>query len=195
MAFYRYKISEFPADADRLRECSAWTKKPEYAFIDPKTPCGAAIIAALKPSKIEDAPAQPKTEAQIRWEQTRISWIEAEQVGRWSLLLSLKNFLKAIASRGLASHRVSLPVLQERILSCHGNSADAPPCPSRAYSEKHKFHYCNDCSCGERELARISEVGSAYDKPIIGEKYLKLHYPKLMCPRQRPGFSNARSGA
>jgi SAM-dependent methyltransferase len=87
-----------------------------------------------------------------------------------------------------------LPVMQQRATSCFGRmyAYNGPePCPALAYSNTKRFHYCNDCECGERDDAKLSKEGSPIDRPIVDDLgLLKYGYPYLECPRGRPGFSN-----
>lgn len=139
--------------------------------------------------------AKGKSEAVQRWTSVKPTWAEATEVEQWSITRKITSLIKSLASRGLLNRRVSPDVLGVRDRSCHGNThrgGSLPPCPSRAYSVSGKFHYCNDCGCGEQEVARISQVGSMEDNPVVnGAGYVKLMYPSLQCPRAKPGFSNA----
>lgn len=100
------------------------------------------------------------------------------------------NYAKSVASR-VASAPIDPEAWKLRVISCHGDIIH-PACQYRAYSETGKYHYCNECGCGEREVARISEIGSTKDRPSFGLKPTKLDYPYLACPIGRPGFSNAK---
>lgn len=102
------------------------------------------------------------------------------------------SFIQAMASRGLTDNKVDPTTKALRVLSCHGNGSDVPPCQHRGYSDKGQgYHFCNQCGCGQREMARTSALGSAKDSPIFNEaEYDKLDYPVLNCPVAKPGFSN-----
>jgi hypothetical protein len=94
---------------------------------------------------------------------------------------------------GEGGERVEPRVHALRVLSCHGNrAADIPPCPARLYDAEKQIHYCNDCGCGAKSIARLSSPGSPQDEPRFVEgDYDKLQTPALECPRSRPGFSNS----
>jgi hypothetical protein len=120
-----------------------------------------------------------------RWNEVKGSWQEAEfEAEKWSLLKKAGNAATAILSGYIEDQ--NSPVVLQRIESCHKN-----PCPSRAYSKEKRFHYCNDCGCGEKDIARLSDVGSEESKPTFNDPELKLRFVKLACPRKKPGFSNA----
>lgn len=128
-----------------------------------------------------------------RWSDVRKTWAEAELVERITLTGKIKRFAASLISRGISNRRVEKAVFDERWRSCHGIAngvSVAEPCPSRDFSTKGEYHFCNDCGCGERERARISEKGSTKDCPVASGIYLKLMYPTLECPRKRAGFSN-----
>lgn len=121
----------------------------------------------------EDADEQTLT----GWDKARASWHAAMQ------------FARAMASRGLLDKRAPAETRALRVLSCHGDGVTAP-CTSRAYSVTGKFHYCNDCQCGETEVARLDAKGSDPATPRFDPAdYDKLDYPVLICPRSRPGFT------
>lgn len=67
-----------------------------------------------------------------------------------------------------------------RVLSCHGDGAEVPPCPARAAGDPSGYAHCGDCGCNKYEISRIQETP---DYPV-------LRYLNLECPRARPGFSN-----
>jgi len=64
-----------------------------------------------------------------------------------------------------------------RHISCMGTTPDgvrvADPCPSLKEHEGHK--YCGACGCGFQPWAAVDTV--------------KLTFPDLQCPRDRPGFT------
>lgn len=99
-------------------------------------------------------------------------------------------FAKSMKSRGVGNERVELEIFQQRVTSCHGDEK-TPPCPARRYYKKGKWHYCNDCNCTAKKMARLSAAGSDEDKPVVDHEgeYIKLLYPYVDCPRGRPGFS------
>ena len=95
-----------------------------------------------------------------------------------------KSFISSLASKGINSEKVSLPLKQLRVLSCFGNKntgGELPPCEYiRKSSTAGKF-FCGGCGCGDKPLTWLTGDG---------EEYGKLDYPKLACPLQMPGFSN-----
>jgi len=122
---------------------------------------------------------QPQPSPKSRWAKVQAKWAAAQ------------SWLASMKSRGITGQRAPGHIKSLRVLACHGDpAASVAACASRAYGQG-KFHFCNDCSCGQREMARLSAVGSAPDKPeFVPDEYDKLDYPHLECPRQRPGFSN-----
>lgn len=107
-----------------------------------------------------------------RWEGVKQSWELADK------------FAKSMASRALHG-RVRRLDERVRTVSCLGLTVDGreiiPPCPAIADSQTFPGkHYCNECGCGDRDLALIDRDG-----------YPKVAYPHLECPRRRDGFSNA----
>jgi hypothetical protein len=104
-----------------------------------------------------------------KWEKVKSSWDMAE------------SFVRSAMSRGIMNKRVELTVKNQRIESCFGNE-EKSPCPSLAKSASGSS-YCNACGCGDRSMAYLDGPEGSYTK---------LDYPFLECPRERPGFSNAR---
>lgn len=107
------------------------------------------------------------------WSEVRDTWAKAQ------------SFTKSMVSRGVTSKEVSLPQLQARTISCHGETLNGAtvgaPCSKRKTSAEGSTHYCGACGCGDTQLARLD-----------GEGYTKLHYPYLECPLGRGGFSNQK---
>lgn len=103
------------------------------------------------------------------------------------------NFILSLGSKVLEG-KVSKEIKNERILSCHGINEEGkqiqPPCRARGFNTDKKFHSCNLCGCGAKEIARISSYGSTENNPIFDEEYMKLDFPYLACPMQKKGFSN-----
>jgi hypothetical protein len=122
----------------------------------------------------------------------RKKWLKALPSWKQAKAYALAKASKIAMSAGIVEP-VSPVVRSLRQLSCHGDlGGGVAPCPARSFSPKGKFHYCNDCGCGEREDARISAVGSEKERPILlDEDNDKFSHPYLECPRQRAGFSNA----
>ena len=104
-----------------------------------------------------------------------------------------KSFTEAMVSRGVTDKKASPETLSLRVLSCHGNAdKNLPPCPKRMDSIKFKnSHYCGACGCGDKQLTQLTPFESG--GKII--EYTKLHYPKVTCPLEMPGFSNYKSSA
>lgn len=115
------------------------------------------------------------------WSKVRPSWEKAHK------------FILTMSSSILG--RVDPEIRSLRILSCHGvdktgKQVDSP-CQSRIFSKEKQFHSCNQCGCGDTEIARISSYGSTEDRPLFKkEEYIKLDFPYLQCPMQKKGFSN-----
>jgi hypothetical protein len=121
--------------------------------------------AGATPEELLDA-----EDKKSRWARVKQSWQKAE------------SFAKSIASAGLLQEKEVDPVtFEKRTVSCFGLSLEQErvqdPCPSLVVGSD-GGHYCNDCGCGERSLAKLDK---------------KLTYPYLECPRRRDGFSNALS--
>lgn len=116
-----------------------------------------------------------------RWDLVRNTWEQAT------------SFARSYTSKILEG-KVSKETRNLRILSCHGIDEEGKqiksPCHARGYSKEKAYHFCNSCSCGQREIARLSSVGSTENQPVFNEDYIKLDFPTLSCPRQMPGFSN-----
>jgi hypothetical protein len=96
----------------------------------------------------------------------------------------VQNFASAIASRGIANEKVSIPVKQLRVLSCFGSmkqGGELPPCEHLKPSATAGKFICGGCGCGDRKGTWLV---------TDGDEYSKLDYPKLSCPLQMPGFSN-----
>lgn len=99
-----------------------------------------------------------------RWSKVRPSWEMAA------------SFAKAKLS-GFGGREATEEVISQRKLSCFGDpSTNTPPCSALSLSKDGEHHFCNDCGCGDREIAYLDGG--------------KLNYPYLECPRQRKGFSN-----
>jgi ADP-heptose:LPS heptosyltransferase len=114
------------------------------------------------------------------WQKVKSTWDKAE------------SFAKSVKSRGVTNEKVDGKTRSLRILSCHGDPVNGiDPCKARSYSENKKYHYCNQCGCGEREMARLDAIGSDPDEPKFNnDEYDKLDYPYLECPLKKEGFSN-----
>lgn len=146
--------------------------------------------------------ATPKEAAQTRrWKTVERSWNAAQEVQQvWesvqekNLLQRMVAFGKALLSRGLTNKEAEPRIVALRQLSCFGDTTrGVPACVGLGFDESQQFHFCNDCGCGAREVARLSSPGSEKAKPVfLEDDYIKLKYPALECPRRRPGFSNAQ---
>lgn len=127
------------------------------------------------------------------WEEYAYAYIEPRRNKNpsWQAAISYaKSKLSTIG--GLRS--TVLPVMERRATSCYGRmfKGDAEPCRALAYSTAGRFHYCDDCQCGERGEARLSQVGSTIDRPVFDDMAtLKFGFPYLECPLRRDGFSPA----
>lgn len=97
----------------------------------------------------------------------------AHRVGPlWKRAWSFLGSLKSVFTSSLSSEEHAL-----RHISCMGTTPAgdrvADPCPSLS---THKGHfYCGACGCGYRPWAAVDT--------------LKLSFPQLPCPRNRPGFT------
>jgi len=101
-----------------------------------------------------------------RWEKVVPTWNQAT------------SFAKSLASKGFTGKRAPDDVIAARHRSCFGDIASGvAPCPALAKSKDEQHHYCNECGCGDRDIAHLDRD--------------KLSYPYLECPRARDGFSNA----
>lgn len=102
------------------------------------------------------------------------------------------SFAQAVASKGINNNKAAPTTYSLRVLSCHGDeSKGLPPCPKRLVSQKYaNSYYCGACGCGDKPLTQlvpyVTEKGDAVD-------YCKLHFPKVTCPLQMPGFTNYAS--
>lgn len=104
------------------------------------------------------------------------------------LISKAKSFTESMVSRGLNDKKCESETYSLRVLSCHGDSTKGlPPCPRRMDSEKFKnSYYCGACGCGDKPLTQLTP----YQRGDNMVTYTKLHYPKVSCPLQMPGFSN-----
>jgi hypothetical protein len=104
-----------------------------------------------------------------------------------------KSFTEAMVSRGLNDKKASPETISLRVLSCHGNpDKNLPPCPKRMDSNKFaNSHYCGACGCGDKQLTQLTPFENG-GKMV---EYTKLHYPKVTCPLEMPGFTNYKSNA
>jgi len=101
-----------------------------------------------------------------RWEKVVPTWNQAT------------SFAKSLASKGFTGKRAPDDVIAARHRSCFGDIASGvAPCEALAKSKDEQHHYCNECGCGDRDIAHLDRD--------------KLSYPYLECPRARDGFSNA----
>ena len=109
--------------------------------------------------------------------------VSASKKDRWDKVSNTwemaASFVKSQVS-GIFSDPVSPEVLATRKKSCFGSDTSVA-CPSLALSQDGQHHFCNDCGCGDREIAYLDGG--------------KLEYPYLECPRKRPGFSNYEPGS
>jgi hypothetical protein len=116
-----------------------------------------------------------------RWDKVRSTWEMAE-----SFLLSLKS--RGVGAVWGGGNRVELTIKGRRHVSCFGTTLEgalvSDRCPSLAQSADGIHHFCNDCGCGDREIARLDGQEG---------EYTKLDYPYLQCPRGRDGFDNPPS--
>lgn len=107
----------------------------------------------------------------VRWNDVRSKWEMAT------------SFARSMASKGFTGKKVELSIKGVRHTSCFGTDLNGfqvyAPCRSLALSVDGKHRFCNDCGCGDREIAHLDHEG-----------YSKLDYPDLACPRKMPGFSN-----
>ncbi len=110
-----------------------------------------------------------------------------------SLFKKAKSFTEAMVSRGLDDKKASPETISLRVLSCHGNpDKNLPPCPKRIDSNKFaNSHYCGACGCGDKQLTQLTPFENG-GKMV---EYTKLHYPKVTCPLEMPGFTNYKSNA
>lgn len=104
-----------------------------------------------------------------------------------------KSFAQSMASRGVKNNKASPDTISLRVLSCHGNDElGLPACPKRMDSAKYTgSYYCGACGCGDKQLTQLTSFN---DNGKLVE-YTKLHYPKVTCPLQMPGFTNYQSCA
>jgi len=109
------------------------------------------------------------------------------------ILSKAKSFTQSMLSRGLNDNKASQDTISLRVLSCHGDpSKNLPPCPKRMDSKKYaNSHYCGACGCGDKQLTQLTPFT---DNGTMVE-YTKLHYPKVTCPLEMPGFTNYKSNA
>lgn len=102
-----------------------------------------------------------------------------------SLMSKMRSAVDAYVSRGvMQDKKCPAEVKKIRSISCHGDeSLGIPPCPFRKPSalQDGRF-YCGECGCGDRHATWLNS-----DDP---EEYIKLDFPKLVCPLNMPGFSN-----
>lgn len=133
-------------------------------------------------TKKEDAPAVVPT--------ANAGLGEGEAI-RQNFLQKAKSFGQAVASKGLNNNKASEETVSLRVLSCHGDAtSNLPPCPRRMNSAKYEgSHYCGACGCGDKPLTQLTPHKDG-DKMV---QYTKLHYPKVTCPLEMPGFTNYKS--
>lgn len=107
------------------------------------------------------------------------------------LLGKAKTFSQAVISRGLNNQKAPDATYSLRVLSCHGKEEDQlPPCPFRKNSENYPgSHYCGACGCGDKPLSQLSP----YMQKDKLQEYTKLHFPRVTCPLEMPGFSNYKA--
>lgn len=131
--------------------------------------------------KVHGVPISKFASSRDMWDSVKSTWENAA------------SYAKSLVSKGVFGRKVDKQTRSLRILSCHGiddkGNRVAEPCAARGFSGD--YHYCNQCGCGQREAARLSESGSKRDAPVFDEsKYDKLDFPYLECPRKKRGFSN-----
>lgn len=114
---------------------------------------------------------------EVRWQTAASSFDEAEHFQRGTI----KDFLKSLWSRAFEE-----PVPPETLAQRRGSCGLGGPaaCPSLRKSADGVHHWCGDCGCGDKKRAWLDDAGKG--------GWTKLHYPYLVCPRGRPGFSNVR---
>lgn len=159
-------------DRRKVGLCGIDSRKIQDHAAESSCPLGRFDGVDLADVSSTTKPAQPTA-----WQRVVSSWIAA------------RSFAESMASRGIAGNRAAPAIKALRVLSCHG-SDDKPPCPHRAYDAAKRFHYCGQCGCGAKEIARLDAVGSEADKPVFDEGYSKLDFPTLACPIGARGFSN-----
>lgn len=108
-----------------------------------------------------------------------------------NLLSKAKTFTQAVASKGLNGAKAPIETYSLRVLSCHGNEESGlVPCPRRMESKKFPgSYYCGACGCGDKPMTQLipfTNNGKEVD-------YTKLHYPKVTCPLEMPGFYNYKT--
>lgn len=132
---------------------------------------------ASVPAKKEDAPADAQT-------------VGANQGSpiQQSLIGKAKSFTESMISKGINNSKASAETISLRVLSCHGDdNKGLPPCPRRMDSTKYQnSKYCGACGCGDKPLTQLTPFTN--NGKMV--EYTKLHYPKVNCPLEMPGFTN-----
>jgi hypothetical protein len=110
-----------------------------------------------------------------------------------SVIGKAKSFAESMLSKGINNNKASPETYSLRVLSCHGDTEkDLPPCPHRKNSAIFENSYfCGACGCGDKQLTQLTPF------TINGKlvEYTKLHYPKVSCPMEMPGFTNYKPNA
>lgn len=90
----------------------------------------------------------------------------------------------SLLSRGFNNERVSDEIKDIREISCHGSEElGVSPCSERLESKKFaNSFYCGACNCGD--------FGHTQIKNLNEDHYSKLDYPRVVCPKNMPGFTN-----
>ena len=93
-------------------------------------------------------------------------------------------YADSLTSRGFANAKVSEDIRDIRSISCHGSEeAKIIPCEHRIPSNKYpKSTYCEACNCGDFMTTQLNNLDENH--------YSKLDYPRVICPKSMPGFTN-----
>jgi hypothetical protein len=119
--------------------------------------------------------------AKTGWQSAKKAWEDAEGfIGS----VASRGFVATVADMaglsGVMGNRVDEKTLELRRKSCFGD--DLSPACEMLLTALSGNKYCGACGCGERKLSKLNEESPG--------AYTKLHYPKLMCPLKREGFSS-----
>ena len=95
-----------------------------------------------------------------------------------------KSMASSYISRGLTNKEAPPEAVELRQMSCHGlEDIGLSPCQFRKESEQEAGRYmCTECGCGDRKQTWLNS-----NDP---DEYTKLHFPKVVCPLNMPGFTN-----
>jgi hypothetical protein len=93
-------------------------------------------------------------------------------------------FADAQLSRGFKNAKISEEIRDIRDICCHGSEElNIPPCESRQESKFYaKSFVCGECGCGDYTHTQLTNLTENH--------YSKLDYPRIICPKQMPGFTN-----